>query len=206
MIAVDRGRTEARPYKGKNNRSDLEDWFGPVFQGVFYLVEELVGDGAVDYAVVVAQGDVAHGADGDGIVDDDGALFDGAEAQDADVGLADDRQTEEATEDTGIGDGEGALLHFFRLEFFGAGAFGEVVEIALDAENILLVGIFDDGNDQSPIERDGHADVDFLVQDDVRAIERRVHGRVRAQTGDRRLHEERHEGVLGLVTLFEFVA
>ena len=50
-FACDQGRTKARPYKA---RERLEDGFGPVFEGVFYLVEELVGDGAVDDAVVVA--------------------------------------------------------------------------------------------------------------------------------------------------------
>jgi hypothetical protein len=32
----------------------LQKRFAPVLQGVFYLVEELVGDGAIDHAVVVA--------------------------------------------------------------------------------------------------------------------------------------------------------
>src|SRR3984885_12597707 len=89
VVAGDRGRAEARPYKcggkgeGKSGRKALQDGFGPVFEGVFYFVEKLVGDGAVDDAVVVAQGDIAHRADGDGVVDDDRALFDGAEAEDA---------------------------------------------------------------------------------------------------------------------------
>src|SRR3954469_1363468 len=90
------GADRSPPLQGWRNalRNMLEDRFGPVFQSVFYFVEELVGDGAVNDAVIVAQGDVAHRADGDGVVDDDRAFFDGAEAEDADVGLADDRQAE----------------------------------------------------------------------------------------------------------------
>ena len=35
-------------------REKLKNGLGPVFQGVFYFVEELVGDGAIYDAVVVA--------------------------------------------------------------------------------------------------------------------------------------------------------
>jgi hypothetical protein len=58
---------------------------------------------------------------------------DGAQAENADVGLADDRQAEQATEYAGIGDGESTFLNFFRTQFFGAGAFREIVQGALDA-------------------------------------------------------------------------
>jgi hypothetical protein len=130
-----------------------------------------MGDGAVHHAMVVAQGDIAHGADGDGVVDHHRPLFDGAEPENADVGLADDRQTEEAAEDAGIGDGEGAFLNLFRLQFLGACALGEIVQSALDPEKIFFVGILDDRNDQAPIEGHSDADVDFLVEDDVGAVE-----------------------------------
>jgi hypothetical protein len=74
----------------------LDERLGPIFQRVFYLVEELMGDGTVYDAMVVAERDVAHRADGDGIVNDDRTLFDGAEPEDTDVGLADDREAEES--------------------------------------------------------------------------------------------------------------
>src|SRR5258707_10190754 len=73
----------------------LKERFAPVFQRFLDLVEELMGDGAVYHAMVIAQRHVAHGADGDGVVDDHRPLFDGAEAEDADVRLADDRQRSE---------------------------------------------------------------------------------------------------------------
>src|SRR5882762_1298331 len=81
-----------RNYQKVNGKiASLQKRLAPVFQGFFDLVQELMGDGAVDHAMVVAQCYVAHGADGDGVVDYDGALFNGAEAENADVGLADDR-------------------------------------------------------------------------------------------------------------------
>src|SRR4029077_1787732 len=177
----------------------------PVFQGFLDLVQELMGDGAIDHAVVVAQRDIAHGADGDGVVDDHRALFNGAEAENADVGLADDRQTEEAAENAGVGDGESAFLNFFWLELFGAGALGQVVEVALDAEEVFFVGVLDDRNDQAPFEGYGDADIDLLVQDDVGAVERGIHGGEGAQAGYGGFYEEGHEGQLGFVALLEFV-
>src|ERR1700730_8393300 len=153
-----------------------------------------MGDCAVHHAVIIAQRNVTHGTDGDGVVDHHRPLFDHAEAENPDVGLADYRETEETAENAGIGDGESAFLHFVRLELFGACALGKIIQITLDPENIFLVGVFDDGDDQSPIERDGNADVDFLVQDNICAVEGRVHGGEGAQAGDGGFHEEGHEG------------
>src|SRR5277367_2864652 len=168
-------------------------------------MEQLVGDGAVDHAVVVAQGDVAHAADGDGIVDDHRALFDHAQAQDADVGLADHWQAEEAAEDARVGDGKGAFLNFFGFEFFGAGAFGQIVHGALDAQDIFFVGVLYDGYEQAPIEGYGDADIHFFVDDHVGAIERGVERGESAQTGDRGFNEEGHEGEFGAVAPLKFI-
>src|SRR5258708_37640646 len=49
-------------------RPALQDRLAPVLQGLFYFLEELVGDRAVHHAVVVPQLDVAHRADGDGML------------------------------------------------------------------------------------------------------------------------------------------
>jgi len=148
-----------------------------------------MGDGAVDHAVVIAQRHVAHGTDGDRVVDDHGALFDGAEAENADVGLADDRQAKEAAEYAGIGDGESTFLDFVGLELLGARALGQIVQVALDAEKVLFVGVLDDWDDESPIEGYGDADIDFLVEDDVGAVERGIHGWEGTQAGDGGLDE-----------------
>src|SRR5580704_7861917 len=46
----------------------LADFFAPGFQILFHLRHELVGYCAVDQAVIVAEGQVNYGADGDGVV------------------------------------------------------------------------------------------------------------------------------------------
>src|SRR5712675_764756 len=101
--------------KVNGKMASLQKRFAPVFQGFFDLVQELMGDGTIHYTVVVAECYVAHGADGDGIVDNHGPFFDGTEAENADVGLADNWEAEEAAEDARIGDGEGAFLNFLGL-------------------------------------------------------------------------------------------
>jgi hypothetical protein len=58
-------------------RTASEHAFAPVFQRLFHFMQELMSDGAIDHAVIVAERDVAHGADGDGIVDHHRTLFDG---------------------------------------------------------------------------------------------------------------------------------
>ena len=92
---------------------------------------------------------------------------------------------------------------FVGLEFFGAGALCEIVHGAGDAQEIFLLGVLDHRNDQAPVERDGDADVALLVQDDVGAVHRGIHGGKGAQGFHGGAHEERHEGELGAAGFFE---
>ena len=69
----------------KANTTRLQAFFlhhrlGPVFQRFFHLVQELVRDGAIHHAMVVAQCHVAHRTDGDGIVDHYRALLNRSQA------------------------------------------------------------------------------------------------------------------------------
>jgi hypothetical protein len=96
----------------------LADVFGPLFEVLFYLRHELIGDGAVDETVIVAQCEMDDAADGDGVVavfvSDDHWLFrDSADAHDGGVWLIDDGQAEDGSELAGIGDGEGGAFHVF---------------------------------------------------------------------------------------------
>ena len=75
---------------------------------------EGVGSGAVEDAVVVAEAERGHGLDDQGITqvgfqrvtvaDDDGALFDGADAENAYLGLDDDRRLEAAAGGAVVGE------------------------------------------------------------------------------------------------------
>src|SRR5712664_2926253 len=191
--------------RSRDGSEVLQNGLVPVFERFLHLVQELVGDRAVHHAMVVAERHVAHRADGDRVVDDYRALLDGAETKDTHVGLADDRQAEQAAKDARVGNRERAFLHFLGLQLFRTRALREVVHVALDAENVFLVGVFHHRDEQAPVERHGDADVDLLVQDHIGAVERGVQRREGAQPRDRGLHEERHERQLGLVALFEFV-
>ncbi len=148
------------------------------------------------------------GADGDGIVaffigDDQRHFRDAAHAHDGGVGLVDDGQSEDSAELAGVGDGEGGAFDVFRLELLSAGALAEVGDAALQAEEVEISGVFEDGDDESPVERDGDAHVDAAVVADVIAFERRVDDGPLLQCDDGGAHEERHEGEADAVALLE---
>src|SRR5882672_9961107 len=90
------------------------------------------------------------------------------------IWLIDDWQAENCAELAGVGDGEGGAFDVFGLEFLGAGAFAEVGDAALEAEEIQVSGVLQDGDDQSPIEGDGDSYVDVAVVADVVAVDRGV--------------------------------
>ena len=78
---------------------------------------------------------------------------------------------------------------------------GQVGDAAAEPEQVLLVGVLQDGDDEPPVERDGDAEVDVLLVDDVVAVERRVEDRKRAQRAGDRLGDERQERQLRAVAL-----
>ena len=130
---------------------------------------------------------VHHRADGDGVIaflvgEDDRLLDDGADVEDGDLWLIDDRQSEAGAEDSGIGDGEGAALDLVGLQLLGAGALAQVVEGALQADEAQFVGVLDDRHEQSPVEGDGDADIDVALVVDVVAFDRGVHDGPGAQS------------------------
>ena len=96
------------------------------------------------------------------------------------------------------------------MSFFVACALAEVGDAALQAEEVELVGALEDGDDESPIERDGDAGIDVLVVADVVAFERGVDDGKLLQRDDGGADEERHEGearaVALLESVFQFVA
>src|ERR1051326_7064418 len=83
----------------------------PVLQVLRGIAEELVGDGAIDDAVIVAERDMADAADGDRVLTvlighHDGLLLYRANAEDRGLRLHDDRQAEFLSELPRVGDGE----------------------------------------------------------------------------------------------------
>ena len=88
--------------------------------------------------------------------------------------LRDDRRAELLAEDAGVGEGEGAAGDIVWSELLVAGAVGEVDDGARDAEEGLVLGLLDDGDDQAPLQRDRDADVDVPVVEDGVALRREL--------------------------------
>src|SRR5208283_3464087 len=171
------------------------DFFAPGFEIFLDLGHELVGYGAVDETMVVAERQVNDGADGDGVVavfvgDDERHFRDAAYAHDGGVGLVDDGQTEDGAELAGVGDGEGGTFDVFGLELLGAGTFAEVGDAALQAEEVEVSGVLENGDDEAPVEGDGDADVDASMVTDVIAFDVGVDDRPLLQGDDGGADEE----------------
>jgi len=95
----------------------LADVFGPVFEVGLEVGHELAGVGAIDGAVVEAEGEALDAADGDAVlavfVGKDYRLFvEAADAEDGGLRLGDDGGSELLAEDAGVGEGEGAAGDF----------------------------------------------------------------------------------------------
>ena len=100
--------------------------------------------------MIVAERQVDDGADGDGVVavfvgDDQRLLGDSANAHNGGVGLIDDGQAKDRAELAGVGDGEGGAFDIFGLELLGAGAFAEIGDAALQAEEVQSPAFFRTG-------------------------------------------------------------
>ena len=156
-----------------------------------------------------------NGTNGDRVAaifvgDDHGLLGDSANAHDGGVGLIDDGQAEDGAELTGIGNGEGRALDVGGHELFSAGALAEVGDSTLEAEEVELVGSFEDGHDESPVEGDGDAGIDVLVIADAIAFEGGVDDGELLKGDDGGTYKKGHEGEAGAMALlegiFEFVA
>ena len=160
--------------------------------------------------MVVSESQVNYGADGDGVgsifVGDDHGLFcNSAHAHDGYVRLIDDGQAEYGAELAGVGDGEGGAFDVSGHELFGASAFAEISDAALESEEVEFVGVFEDGDDESPIESDGDACVDVFVIANAVAFERSVDDGILLQGDDGGAYEKWHEGQARAVTLLESV-
>src|ERR1700689_492599 len=100
--------------------ASLQEPVIPVPQELLHFLHQLVRNGAVDHAVILADAQMQHRADGEGVVtflegQDNRLLLDSADTQDSQLGLIDNWQTELRSEDAGVGDGERAALNLFWL-------------------------------------------------------------------------------------------
>src|SRR5450755_734508 len=174
----------------------LQQLFVPVLEELLDFDHELVGHRAIDDAMVVADAEVHHGANGDRIVavlvgEHYRLLDDSADAQDRNLRLVDDRHAELGAEDSRVGDGERATLHLVGLELFGTGALAKIGDGALQADETALLGVLDHGHDQSPVESDRDAEIDRGVVSNVVAFHQEIHDGPLAQAVHDGAREER---------------
>src|ERR1051325_8168949 len=106
---------------------------------------------AVDDAVVEAEAQVHAPADADLAVLDDGDLLHLVDAHDGDLGVVQDGRRHDAAELAEAGDAERGAGELLDLGLAGLGARGEVVDLARDVEDALLVGVLDDGHDEAGV-------------------------------------------------------
>ncbi len=178
----------------------------PVFQGLLQLGHKSSGVRSIDDAMVESQGEPHNVANRDAVVavgigDDCWLLEQAANAEDGRLRLIDHRSSKLFSENAGVGDGEGTFRDFIRLEFLGARTSCEVCDGAGDAKEAALLGIFDDRNDEPPVECNRDADVDVFVVANRVAFHRSVHDRHFAQAADNGAGDKRHVGQLDAITL-----
>ena len=119
---------------------------------VLQVGQELIGGRAVDQPVIEAHRKIAAQADADHVVDHHRPLLDGADRENGHLRLVDDRQAELRAVAAGVGERDGAAVHFVGAELLRAGAIGDVLDGAGDAEQALLGGVLDHGHDEPVVE------------------------------------------------------
>src|SRR5918994_791792 len=165
--------------------------------------QESEGGSAVEDAVVEGDLEVHHAADGDGVVDDDGAFDYRFCGEDRRLRVVDDGRRDHASERARVIDGEGAARDVFRAEFSGAGALYEVIDSAGQAGDVQLVGVGDNGYDQGVFQVDGQANIHALPEDDAVPVPHGVQHGILFEAFHDGLHDERQVGKLHALALHE---
>src|SRR5262245_19752973 len=108
-----------------------------------------------------------HGPNGNLVIDDDRPLGDGADAKNGYLWLVDDGCSQQASEDTWICNREGAALDVLGSQLLLPRSLCQTGSRLGDSQETFFVGILDNRNDEAPVERDCHTDVDLLLVEDV---------------------------------------
>src|SRR5215470_12347894 len=97
------------------------------------------------------------------------------------------------TTGAGIGYSERRALDLVGNQLFAAGALPQVGNTALQPEEIFLFGVFQDRNNQTPVESNRDADVYMLMVADAVILGGRIDDGELLQTDYRGPHKKRHE-------------
>ena len=163
----------------------------------------------IDDLVVVGEWQVAHLADGDGVlavlVDNDRALFDSRGAQDAGLWRNQDRGIEHGALGTDVGHGEGSTGQIVRLQLVIAGLISQLRNLLRDLRQGHVLCLVDDRGEQTLRSINSDSDVDVRVVGHLLGLW--VVGRIDVRVGDQSLggslHDEWQEGQVGTVLVDE---
>jgi hypothetical protein len=177
-------------------------------QRLFELAHELAGVGAVDEAVVEAQAEVLHRANGDGVValgvgQHHRLLAQAADGQNRRLRLVEDGRAELAAEDAGVGQRKGAAGTSSGSSFLVRARSARSAMARARLQETEPLGLPDHGHNQPPLQSHGDAQVDPRVVVDEAVDQRSVDD----GEFDQRLNggggDERHIGELDAVLLLE---
>mmetsp|Transcript_22640 Transcript_22640/g.38841 ORF Transcript_22640/g.38841 Transcript_22640/m.38841 type:complete len:209 (+) Transcript_22640:151-777(+) len=155
--------------------------------------------------MVIGQGQIHHGPDHNGVVDDHRTLVDGVHAQDGRLGGVDNRGGEEGAEHPPVGDGEGAAGHVVDGELVVLRLLPQIKDALLYVGEGEGVAVAEDGYDEAAGRGHRHRDVHIVTVNDVVAVDDCVDiGEVLKRDGGG-LDEGGHESELDIVLLQEVV-
>ena len=152
---------------------------------------ELIGNGAVDDAVIESERQHARHPRDDSVADDGRPLFNRADAENRHLRLVDDGRAEQRADISRVRHRKGPAAHLIGFQLLRARARREIGNRGGDRGHVQSVDVPDDRNDQPALERHGNPDVDRLVIDDAVGVDRRIEDRERLQRIGRGFDDER---------------
>src|SRR5579872_509982 len=121
--------------------------------------------------MVIADGQVHHGANDDLPVYDHGSFLDLVHAEDGGLGNIDNGRGHQAAEDASVGNGESAPLHFVHAELVVAGLGGEFDHFLFDFGHAETFSVADHRHYQSLGCGHGNGDITVIMIDQFVAVD-----------------------------------
>ena len=124
--------------------------------------------------MVERDGDVADPPGDELALPHDGALGDPVDAEDADLGVVDQRRHQQAAELPGARDAEGRAAELLELQRAGACPVGKALQLRVELLEAGFGAVPNDRDDEALVRLDGNAEVAAVKVDDLVPLEPRV--------------------------------
>ena len=138
-----------------------------LFEIVFHLCHELIRRRPIDDPMVERQAEIAHWANRDRIVDDDGSFLNCTDTQNGDLRLMNDGGAEQAAEPAMIRDRERSALNLFGVQFLGPGSFREIRNFFCQLSQSFSIGISHHRHQESVFKCRGDSHMDIFFDHDA---------------------------------------